>query len=83
MQADPSQLTNLAEKPELAATKEGLRKQLEEFLRAQDDPRQRGESPWDGYLFLEKIYQNPAWRREGMTIPPPPAPPRRKQGGSP
>jgi N-sulfoglucosamine sulfohydrolase len=78
MKADPSQLTNLAEKPELAATKEGLRKQLETFLTEQDDPRQRGESPWDDYMFMEKIRSNPAWRREGMTVPAPPTPPRRK-----
>lgn len=83
IKADPSQLINVADKPEFTATKDGLRKQLEVFLQEQDDPRQRGESPWDGYVFMEKIYQNPTWRREGMTVPTPPLPPRRKQGGTP
>jgi len=78
MKADPSQLTNLADKPKVATTKEGLRKQLDAFLEEQDDPRQRGESPWDGYVFMEKIRNNPAWRREGMAVPAPPSPPRRK-----
>lgn len=49
--ADPGQMKNLAESPEHAETKAELAERLAAYLRKTDDPRQRGESPWDDYPY--------------------------------
>lgn len=70
MRADPAQLTNLADDPEHAEIKTELSGNLEEFLKTQDDPRQRGEAPWDEYPFADqRIYKNPNWKTEGHATP--------------
>ena len=41
-------------------------KRLNSFLKEQDDPRMRAETPWDTYPFSDKrILRNPKWRNEG------------------
>jgi len=70
MQADPHQLRNLAEVEAHAAIKRELRARLQEFLKRQGDPRQRGETPWDEYPFTDqRIFQNPNWRTDGFASP--------------
>ena len=56
MQSDPWQLDNLAADPGYAEVKRRLRKRLEDYLRETDDPRMRGEKPFDyyPYRFLQK-----------------------------
>jgi len=46
---DPDMINNLAEDPEYEMVKEELRDKLEKYLIETDDPRSRGESPWDDY----------------------------------
>jgi len=70
MQSDPGQLRNLADQPEHAEVKNRLRRQLEDFLTQHDDPRERGEAPWDDYPFTDpRIFQNPDWETEGFASP--------------
>ena len=51
MQADPWQLRNVATDPGHAAMKLRLRARLEKYLRETDDPRSRGENPFDYYPY--------------------------------
>jgi uncharacterized sulfatase len=46
---DPDMLVNLAYNPEYKEIKIELREKLERYLAETDDPRQKGESPWDNY----------------------------------
>ena len=46
---DPDMINNLANNPGFKAIKEELREKLEKYLIETDDPRSRGESPWDNY----------------------------------
>ncbi len=55
---DPECLTNLAENPKFAARKKALKKQMEEELSAQKDPRQFGQ----GNLFDEYPYADDGQR---------------------
>ena len=48
---DPAQMNNLADDPAYTKVKERLRKRMEDYLKATDDPRARSESPWDDYPF--------------------------------
>lgn len=49
--ADPGQVRNLAvERPAVARQ---LRAQLEAYLHETGDPRQRGEDPWQGYVYRQ------------------------------
>jgi N-sulfoglucosamine sulfohydrolase len=69
LEADADQLVNLADVPEHAATKALLVQQLAAYLRETDDPRQRGETPWDTYPYYSTgIFANPAWRVEGRAL---------------
>lgn len=52
LQADPWQMRNLADDPKLAEVKKQLRQRMEQYLTATNDPRARGESPWDNYPCL-------------------------------
>ncbi len=59
MRQDPHQLKNLAQNSQFAEIKLKLATQLNEYLRQHDDPRQRGEAPWDNYRFAdERVYSN-------------------------
>lgn len=49
--ADPGQVQNLADDPAYAEKKAELSAKLDEYLAATDDPRSRGESPWDDYPY--------------------------------
>lgn len=60
MERDPFQLTNLAKEPEFSEIKERLKSQLEEYLVGTNDPRMKGENPWDGYLYYFKDY----WKKQ-------------------
>src|SRR5690606_21108987 len=44
---DPGQIRNLADDPAFQEKKQELKAKLEGYLAATDDPRGRGESPWD------------------------------------
>ncbi|MEM8889220.1 MAG: sulfatase, partial [Bacteroidota bacterium] len=48
---DPFQLRNQAYQAEHQALKEELKQQLFEYLKATQDPRMKGISPWDNYPF--------------------------------
>jgi len=48
---DPDQIHNLAGDPAYSDTVANLRGRLLEYLQQTDDPRMRGESPWDNYPF--------------------------------
>lgn len=48
---DPDQITNLADDPAMTETREQLATRLDWFLRVTNDPRQRGEAPWDDYEY--------------------------------
>lgn len=52
---DPSQVNNLAQKPEFAAVKEQLWRQLRERLKSSGDPRINGEDPWKNYVYRQTI----------------------------
>lgn len=70
MKTDPDQLHNLADDPEYDAIKTELAAKLEEYLRKHDDPRIRGENPWDAYEYTNpSAFANPNWRTEGMASP--------------
>ena len=67
MENDPDQLTNIAADPAYAEVKQRLANQLEAFLKQHDDPRMRGETPWDSYAFTTtEVLENPNWHIEGM-----------------
>ncbi len=44
---DPGQIRNLADDPAFEERKQELKARLDGYLAATDDPRSRGESPWD------------------------------------
>lgn len=70
MEADPHQLSNVADDPALADVKKRLADRLQAYLTEHDDPRQRGEAPWDDYPFTtRRLLDNPRWRIEGMPAP--------------
>ena len=48
---DPAQMNNLADDPAYTKVKERLRKRMEDYQKTTNDPRTRGESPWDDYPF--------------------------------
>jgi uncharacterized sulfatase len=48
---DPDQVNNLADNSRYADVKRELAKQLEEYLSATGDPRVRGETPWQDYVY--------------------------------
>ncbi len=67
MEKDPDQLSNVAADAAYAEVKQRLAKQLETFLKQHDDPRMRGETPWDTCPFTTtSVLKNPNWRIEGM-----------------
>ena len=49
--SDPGQIYNLANDPAHLAKQEELRAKLDEYLARTNDPRSRGESPWDVYPY--------------------------------
>lgn len=70
MEKDPDQLHNIAADPAYMETKQRLLWQLEEYLRGHDDPRMRGENPWDSYAFTTtSVFTNPNWKVEGLASP--------------
>jgi len=69
MENDPDQLHNIAADPQYMESKQLLQWQLEEYLRGHDDPRMRGESPWDSYAFTTYVFDNPSWKTEGVPSP--------------
>ena len=48
---DLGQVNNLADDPAHAKAKADMARRLDEYLAATDDPRSRGESPWDDYPY--------------------------------
>jgi uncharacterized sulfatase len=46
---DPDMINNLASNPKYLMKLEELRKNLEDYLVSNDDPRMKGQSPWDDY----------------------------------
>jgi hypothetical protein len=50
----------LAKEPEFSEIKERLKSQLEAYLVKTNDPRMRGENPWDDYLYYFKDY----WKKQ-------------------
>ncbi len=67
---DPGQLTNLAYQPEWLKTRKELADRLQRHLTETGDPRQKGQSPWDSYPFIDgRIFKNPNWRTEGLPQP--------------
>ncbi len=52
-QTDPDQMNNLADDPEHASVKAELWERLADHLNAGDDPRMRGEDPWQGYAYRQ------------------------------
>ena len=73
MEKDPNQLNNVADDPAYSEIKLRLNWQLEAFLRDKNDPRMRGETPWDSYEFISlgDILKQPNWRIEGLPSPMP------------
>ena len=70
MESDPGQLVNLAFHPKWTEKRKDLANRLQKHLVATGDPRLRGESPWDGYPFVDRrIFTNPNWRTEGLALP--------------
>ena len=65
MEKDPAQLSNLADDPAYSKVKHELAARLREYLTDHNDPRLRGESPWDTYPFYHKIINDPNWRTVG------------------
>ncbi len=53
LRSDPHQLKNVAHLSEHQAVKTRLWNQLKEHLEATDDPRLRGEDPWQGYIYRQ------------------------------
>jgi N-sulfoglucosamine sulfohydrolase len=51
---DPDQMTDLAALPEYGETKKKLREQMEAYQARTNDPRVRGEAPWDDYPFYRQ-----------------------------
>ena len=51
--ADPHQTANLAGNPEYAEVKQRMAAQLESYLRETNDPRIRGEDPWQAYPYRQ------------------------------
>jgi uncharacterized sulfatase len=49
--SDPGQVNNLAENPDYADIKSKLRADLESYLAETNDPRSKGQSPWDRYPY--------------------------------
>ena len=68
---DPHQLRNIAAEAQLSEVKQRLIWRLNAYLQKYDDPRQRGETPWDTYPFIGTwpLLQNPNWKVEGMPAP--------------
>ena len=68
---DPHQLRNIAAEARLSEVKQRLIWRLNAYLQKHDDPRQRGETPWDTYPFIGTwpLLQNPDWKVEGMPAP--------------
>ncbi len=58
IEGDPYQIVNLAEDPQYSEIKQSLRRQLDEHLIQSEDPRARGESPWDSYRYYFRDYAN-------------------------
>ena len=50
---DPHQIDNKADDPEYADVKEQLWARLESHLSETGDPRMRGETPWEGYVYRQ------------------------------
>lgn len=70
MEKDADQMHNIAADPAYMETKQRLQWQLEEYLRGHDDPRMRGENPWDSYAFTTtSVFTNPDWKMEGLKSP--------------
>ena len=55
MEKDPDQMHNLAKDPEFAAEKARLAYRLLRYLNLHNDPRMRGENPWDNYPFFRQF----------------------------
>jgi uncharacterized sulfatase len=51
--ADPHQINNLADDPEMAKVKHELWARLEAYLRETDDPRIEGKDPWREYIYRQ------------------------------
>lgn len=50
---NPHQITNVADQPKYSAIKATLWQTLETYCRKPDDPRLRGEDPWQTYLYRQ------------------------------
>jgi len=50
---DPAQMNNLADDSAYTEIKAKLRKRMEDYQKATGDPRVKGQSPWDDYLFYD------------------------------
>lgn len=55
IRTDPDQIHNVAGKPEYQSVRKTLRLQMEQTLRTTDDPRIRGDDPWQGYVYNQTI----------------------------
>ncbi len=71
LERDPHQLRNIADDPAMTQVKQELLWRLEAYLRAHGDPRQRGDTAWDGYPFTNpwRLLDNPRWKLEGLPSP--------------
>ena len=69
MKADPWQMQNLVAEPNQAAIKRELLDHLEKYLRETDDPRTRGENPFDFYPLRYRL-KEPLVRRCPETTRP-------------
>lgn len=55
MEKDPDQMHNLATDPRFSSQKARLVYRLGRYLNLHNDPRMRGENPWDGYPFFRQF----------------------------
>ena len=68
--ADPDNVNNLADKEAYAALKKALQQELFTYLRQTNDPRMKGESPWDNYPYyftdFESRHLKPVGQRDSL-----------------
>lgn len=63
VRADPDQVNNLAAEPAHAATRVKLAARLRAFQEQTDDPRLRGEDPWQGYAYRQTVGYGATYNR--------------------
>ena len=75
LRSDPEQLVNLAGRRKHSEMQTGLAARLSAYLAEREDPRARGEAPWDRYPFVDSRFtRNREWRLRGTGRAPGPAP---------